>query len=125
MEGITTTAMAEKLRSLTSGLKEAEQALKAEPNPEALPLREFRIALDDARLTAWAVSELVNAHQARDNPHKILSFLAAQRVRRFTEMAENLCRDLEAGEVIGATNGIEELGEAIRELQRRLPPPLE
>src|SRR5205823_1913396 len=113
-------SLAERLRDVTLEIRDLEQELKSQTNPDLLPLEEFRVALDNARLTAWAVSELVNAYQQRNNPHQILSFLAAQRVRRFTQLATEMCMDTKSGEINVETNGLDALRVAVRALQECL-----
>jgi hypothetical protein len=46
-----------------------------------LHLQEFRQVLDNARLTVWTVSELLNAVETQKDPAKVLSFVAAERLR--------------------------------------------
>ena len=116
----TDTSLAERLRDVTLEIRALEEELKSQANPEMLPLEDFRVALDNARLTAWAVSELVNAHQQRNNPQQILLFLASQRVRRFTQMATDMCTDTKSGEINAETNGLDTLRVALHALQECL-----
>jgi hypothetical protein len=56
------------IKQLTSELKRMEQRLKSEAAPDAVSLNEFRHAVDNVRLTAWSVSELINAEHTKKNP---------------------------------------------------------
>lgn len=64
---------------------------------DAAALREFRQALDNVRMTAWTVSELLNVREARRNPQAVISFMAAERLRRLSQMVKDLCGDIEHG----------------------------
>jgi hypothetical protein len=94
--------------------------LKAGHTPEGPALREFRQALDNVRMTAWTVNELMDARDLKKDPHTVLSFLTAERLRRFGQMVEDLCADIEQDEVTAETRGIRPLFNAIRKLQERL-----
>src|SRR6478752_6563638 len=85
------------IKQLTSELKRVEQRLKSEAAPDAVALNEFRHAVDNVRLTAWSVSELINAEHIKKNPETVLAFLSAERLRRFDQLVKNLCGDIERG----------------------------
>ena len=78
--------LAERLQRLTAELKIAEQELKSGQTPDKAQLQEFRHMLDNARLTAWTVSELLNAREREQDVEKVLSFVVAERLRRATQM---------------------------------------
>lgn len=105
---------------LTSELRTLDLELKAGEKPEGPALREFRQALDHVRMTAWTVNELMNARDLKKDPHTVLSFLTAERLRRFGQMVQDLCADIEHDEVTWQTRGIQALSESVRELQERL-----
>jgi hypothetical protein len=109
-----------KTRKLTSELRALDLELKAEQKPEGPVLREFRQALDNVRMTAWTVNELMDARDLKKDPHTVLSFLTAERLRRFGQMVEDLCADIEHGEVTWQTRGIQALSDSVRQLQERL-----
>lgn len=108
------------IKQLTSALKRVEHRLKSEAAPDPVTLNEFRHAVDNARLTAWSVSELINAEHTKKNPETVLAFLAAERVRRFDQMVRNLCADIERRMVTLQTNGIHSLIDSVNTLQHRL-----
>src|SRR5713226_5094625 len=64
------------LRSLTTELRTLDHDLKSSRQVDAAALREFRQALDNVRMTAWTVSELLNVREARRNPQAVISFMA-------------------------------------------------
>jgi hypothetical protein len=83
------------IRHLASELRRLEHRLRVEPDPDADALNEFRQSIDNARLTAWSVSELVSAHRTSKNRNTALAFVAAERLRRFEQLAKNICTDIE------------------------------
>ena len=108
------------IKQLASELKRVEQRLKSEAAPDSVALNEFRHAVDNVRLTAWSVSELINAEYTRKNPETVMAFLAAERVRRFDQMVRNLCADIERRMVTFQTNGMHSLIDSVNMLQQRL-----
>src|SRR6478609_4535581 len=108
------------IKQLTSELKRVEQRLKSEAAPDIVALHEFRHAVDNVRLTAWSVSELSNAQQAKKNPDAVLTFLAAERLRRFDQMVRNLCADIDRRVITFQTNGMESLLDSVETLHNRL-----
>jgi hypothetical protein len=108
------------IEQLTSELRRVEHRLKTEAAPDAVALNEFRHAVDNVRLTAWSVSELINAEHTKKNPETVLAFLAAERLRRFDQMVRNLCGDIERRIVTFQTNGMHSLIDSVNTLQQRL-----
>jgi hypothetical protein len=101
-------------------LREIDLALKAGATPELLPLQEFRHVLDNARLTAWTVSELLSAVESQKDPANVLSFIAAERMRRSNQMLKDLSADIEHQGVTWQTSGIQSLYETVNSLQVQL-----
>ena len=101
-------------------LKRLEHRLKSEPTPDPLVLNEFRHAVDNVRLTAWSVSELINAERIKKNPDTVLAFLSAERLRRFEQLVRSLCGDIERGLITVRTDGVQALCESVNDLQQRL-----
>ncbi len=108
------------IKQLASELKRVEQRLKSEAAPDSMALNEFRHAVDNVRLTAWSVSELINVEHTKKNPETVMAFLAAERVRRFDQMVRNLCADIERRMVTFQTNGMHSLIDSVNMLQQRL-----
>ncbi len=110
----------ERLTTLIAELRSMEVALKSGPSPDVLSLQEFRQALDSIRLTAWTVSELLNVVEIQKDSEKVLSFLAAERLRRSTQLLEDLRVDLEEQSISKHTQGITRLFQAVRMLHEQL-----
>jgi len=108
------------IKHLSGELRHLEQRLKSEPAPDQIALNDFRHAVDNVRLTAWSVSELLNAHQVNKDPNTVLAFLSAERLRRFDQLVKSLCADIERGLITVETNGMQTLGESVDNLQYRL-----
>jgi hypothetical protein len=113
-------AVNERLRRLSSELRSLEFELKAGQTPEALQLQEFRHVLDNARMTAWTVSELLNARERQQDPAKVISFVVAERLRRANQMLKDLCADIEQEGVTWQTHGIQSLFDTVKQLQIQL-----
>jgi len=62
-------------------------------------LSEFRNAVENIRNTAWAVQQWVDAKEQSGDPYAVLPALAARRVHRATQLANDLCLDLQTVEV--------------------------
>src|SRR4051812_35107266 len=108
------------IKRLTSELRRVEHRLKVESVPGSVALNEFRHGVDNVRLAAWSVSELINAEHTRKNPETVLAFLAAERLRRFDQMVRHLCGDIERRIVTFQTNGMHSLIDSVNMLQERL-----
>jgi hypothetical protein len=108
------------IKHLSAELRRLEQRLKLESAPDRLALNEFRHAVDNVRLTAWSVSELLSAEHIKKNPNTVLAFLSAERLRRFDQLVKNLCGDIERGLITVQTNGIHSLFDSLATLQDRL-----
>ncbi len=112
--------LADRLRGLTTELRSLELELKAGETPDKGQLQEFRQVLDNARLTAWTVSELLNARETQQNLDKVLSFVVAERLRRATQMLRELAEDIEREGLTWQTSGIQSLAETVKVLQAHL-----
>jgi hypothetical protein len=113
-------AISSRLKEASSELREIDVALKAGPTPDLLLLQEFRQVLDNARLTAWTVTELLSAVESQKDPAKVLSFVAAERLRRSNQMLKDLCTDIDRQGVTWQTIGIQALFETVNSLQLQL-----
>jgi hypothetical protein len=108
------------IKQLASELKRVEQRLKSEAAPESAALSEFRHAVDNVRLTAWSVSELLNAERIKKNPDTVAAFLSAERLRRFDQLVKNLCSDIERGLVNRQSAAMHSLSESVNILRQHL-----
>jgi hypothetical protein len=113
-------AFSNRLKEISSELREIDLALKSGETPELLHLQEFRHVLDNARLTAWTVSELLSAVESQKDPANVLSFVTAERLRRSNQMLKDLCTDIDRQGVSWQTNGIQSLFETVNTLQVQL-----
>ena len=112
--------MSARLRSITQELKDLERDLRLEQQPDVLLIQNFRDALDSSRTTAWTITELLRARQTSLNPQMVLSFLFAERIRRFTQMTKDLSADMNKQNTSLQPNGIEALSDALELLQSQL-----
>lgn len=117
---ISAESFAAMLRHVTTELRTLDQYLKVGPFPDGTALREFRQALDNARLTAWTVNELLNAHEIQRDPRAVISFLTAERLRRFSQMVNDFCSDLDHHGLRWPSHGIQRLQESLNLLRERL-----
>jgi hypothetical protein len=113
-------AFSDRLRAISSELREIDLALKSGATPDILLLQDFRHVLDNARLTAWTVSELLNVVESQKDPAHVLSFVAAERLRRSNQMLKDLCTDIDHQGVTWHTNGIQGLFDTVNSLQVQL-----
>lgn len=108
------------IKHLSSELKRLEERLKLETAPDLSALNEFRHAVDNVRLTAWSVSEVINAERIKQNPDTVLAFLSSERLRRFDQLVKTLCADIERGLITVQTHGMPSLCESVNHLQLQL-----
>jgi hypothetical protein len=109
-----------RLRSVTDQLRDLERDLKSEKQPDAQLVQNFRDALDSSRMTAWTITELLHARKTNPNPQAALPFLFAERIRRFTQMTNDLCADIDNQNIRLQSHGIDALSGALDLLQSQL-----
>ena len=120
MQGFPAPSFSTRLHDLAAELRLLDRDLKSNPSPEAAILREFRQALDNVRMTAWIVSEVTNARESQKNPHTLISFLTAERLRRFGRMARDLSADLEEAKTSWPAQAVNDLNNSLILLRDRL-----
>jgi class 3 adenylate cyclase len=76
--------------------------------------------LDNARITAWTVSELLSAVESQKDPANVLSFVTAERLRRSNQMLKDLYSDIDHQGVTWQTSGIQSLFDTVNSLQVQL-----
>lgn len=113
-------ALSGRLQQLSLELRGIDSALKSGAVPGLPALQEFRQVLDNTRMTAWTVSELLNAVESQKDPAKVLSFLAAERLRRSNQMLKDLSADINEHDLSWQTFGIQALFETVSTLQLQL-----
>ncbi len=111
-----------RLRSVTSRLRSLDRDLKSNPSLSGPgpALREFRQAVDNVRMTAWTVNELLNARESQRNPQAVISFLTAERLRRFSRMARDLSGDLVQAGASWPAQAVSDLKDSLALLRERL-----
>jgi hypothetical protein len=113
--------LSSRLRSISSELRAINRQLKAgKVTPGKTVLQEFRQILDNVRMTAWTVSELINARESTTNPEPLLSFLASERMRRVSQMMRDLSADIDKQAFTWQSSGIQALSNSVRDLDSRL-----
>ncbi len=113
-------SLSSRLIQLTAELQSVEAELRSAQNPDPAILQNFRRSVDEVRTTAWTIGELMNARAIRKNPQVVLSFLAAERMRRFSEMVRGLAVDMDDPVVTWEANGVRKVAESLDLLQGRL-----
>jgi hypothetical protein len=71
-------------------------------------------------MTAWTMSELIKARTAAKNPQAVRSFLASEKLRRFSQMTRDLSNELDEDEFARESSGIQSLFDSLHLLQTRL-----
>jgi hypothetical protein len=107
-----------RLQAATAELQELEELVKS-GELDSRVLNEFRNSVDHIRGTAWAVQQWVGLKESGD-PYAVLPKLSAERVRRATQLTNDLVLDLQSGDVGLETEGIAGLFSAVDDLHRRL-----
>lgn len=109
----------ERLMAMISALSEVQHL--ADSNDLDSRVRvEFSNALDHIRHTASTVQQWFEANAKSADAYAVLPILATQRVRRAAQLARDLSLDLENMDVTVETEGLQDLYEAVRELNRQL-----
>ncbi|HKW75436.1 MAG TPA: hypothetical protein VJN64_07920 [Terriglobales bacterium] len=112
--------LSSKLIELTGKLEALEPELKSAQAPDPALLRDFRRSVDDVRNTAWVLGELMNARQTGKNEQVVLSFVAAERMRRFGQMARGITSDIDQHGLSWESGVVQELFDSVATLQSRL-----
>ncbi len=114
-------SISDRLQRATEDLKILEQLILCGDFSPRL-LGEFRNAVDSIRSTARIVQMWVGLQQQHRDPYSAMNTMAADRVRRAVQIAQDLTVDLQAMEVDLDTDGMADLYRAVNELQERLAP---
>jgi len=109
-----------RLRALTDELRSIDVELKSDKTPDTVALQDFRSTLDDVRLTAWTVNELMTTREAGRSTTPMLSFLAAERLRRLARMMSDVSADIQHGHFTWESSGVQPLSDSSAVLQARL-----
>lgn len=83
-------------------------------------VREFTVTVDQARQTAWAVQQFLEAGEPHRDIYTLLADLEARRIKASTNLVRELALDVDSQSLNITTVGITELAYAVEQLQRRL-----
>lgn len=83
-------------------------------------LTEFCQAVDNIRLTGWAVQEWHHRQEKEKDPSTVVSILTLTRVRRATKLNNDILETLQRQEVILDSEGMAELHKAVERLYLRM-----
>jgi hypothetical protein len=108
-----------RLKRTTSELHALEEDIQS-GGADPRVLREFRDAVDYIRKTAWVVYEWQERQLRHKDAATVLSLLLTERLRRATQLNEDIAKDLDACEVARDTPRIPELLAAVEGLAQRL-----
>jgi hypothetical protein len=120
MQELLARSVTDKLHDLAAELCSLDRDLKSNPFLDEAALREFRWALDNVRMTAWTVNELLNARRSQKNPQAAISFLTGERLRRFSQMVRNLSDDFEQSGTSWPAEAMRDLASSFVLLRERL-----
>ncbi len=108
-----------RLQRVGNELLELDQAIRSGDIDVRLLLG-FRQAVDHIRETAWAVQQWIELQAQDKYAYSVLPRLTVERIRRATQLNNDLALDLDATEVTMETEGIENLRQSVRGLYKRL-----
>ncbi len=108
-----------RLQRVGNELLELDQAIRSGDIDVRL-LEGFRQAIDHVRETTWAVQQWIELRAQERDAYGVLPRLTVERIRRATQLNNDLALDLDATEVTMETEGIENLHQSVRGLYKRL-----
>ena len=108
-----------RLQRVGNELLELDQAIRSGDIDVRL-LEGFRQAIDHVRETTWAVQQWIELRAQERDAYGVLPRLTVERIRRATQLNNDLALDLDATEVTMETEGIENLRQSVRGLYKRL-----
>jgi hypothetical protein len=108
-----------RLKKAAADLRTIEQEIK-KGGADPRVLREFRDAVDFVRKSAWAVYEYQERQLRHKDASTVLSLLTLERVRRGTQLNNDIAADFDARELTSDTPGIAELLQAVEGVAKRL-----
>ena len=109
-----------RLQAATSELHRLEELVKS-GGLDSRILSEFCNAVDHIRSTTWAVQKWADlSDRSGGDPFSVLQTISAARVRRATQISNDLSLDLQSVDVAIDTPGLVELFHAVDDLRQRL-----
>lgn len=113
-------SITQRLEAATGELQQLEELVKS-GELDSRVLSEFRNAVDHIRGTTWAVQKWLGLNnESGGDPFSVLPIMSAERVKRATQITNDLSLDLQTVDVGIETPGIVELFAAVDDLHRRL-----
>ncbi len=110
-----------RLQKAKKDLQKLEQAIRqGELEVDSRVLHEFRQAVDSVRLTAWAVQQWTDLQEQHRDAYSVLPVLTQERIRRATQLNNELALDLDAHELDFDNEGMDNLYHAVERLFLRL-----
>jgi len=100
-------------------LVELEKAIKSAAIDRRV-LTEFCQAVDNIRLTGWAVQEWHQRQDKEKDPSTVVSILTLTRVRRAAKLNNDILETLQSQEVIQDSEGMAELYKVVERLYLRM-----
>lgn len=117
------TDLSAQLTRAAAELRHLEQTIKSkDAGVEVRLLIEFRKAIDQIRLTAWAVHRWLELRSEDRDPYGPLALLMAERIRRAIQLNNDLARDLKSIGTLPDTASVTELRDAVGRLRECLDP---
>ena len=114
-----TEGLPDRLQRVGNELLELDQAIRSRDIDVRL-LAGFRQAIDHVRETTWAVQQWIELRAQERDAYGVLPRLTVERIRRASQLNNDLALDLDAAEVTIETEGIENLRHSVRGLYKRL-----
>lgn len=108
-----------RLQRVGNELLELDQAIRSGDIDIRL-LEGFRQAIDHVRETTWVVQQWIELRAQEKDAYGVLPRLTVERIRRATQLNNDLALDLDATEITMETEGIENLRQSVRGLYKRL-----
>ncbi len=108
-----------RLQRVGNELLELDQAIRSGDIDVRL-LAGFRQAIDHVRETTWAVQQWIELRAQERDAYGVLPRLTVERIRRATQLNNDLALDLDAAEVTIDTEGIDGLRHSVEGLHKRL-----
>jgi methyl-accepting chemotaxis protein len=108
-----------RLKKAGAELQRLAQVIKS-GDIDSRVLREFRDAVDHIRKTAWVVQEWQERHMHQRDAQTVLSLLVTERIRRATQLNNDLATDLIAQELSHEIDGISALFCAVERVHNYL-----
>jgi hypothetical protein len=108
-----------RLEAVSAELKNLEPLIRA-GEMDARVLREFRESVDYVRNSAWAIEQWLALRERKEDPYSVLPMLTLERVRRGTQIANDLTLDLDSTDITFETPGLEGLFGAVQGLHEKL-----